>query len=74
MAVLEDIVVPAEVDELLTMADLCRIFRLKSKDTVRRFTRDGLPFIELGKEIRFRREHVSGWLDSRTVNLPKSAA
>ena len=62
------------VSELLTVGDIQRIFRLKSRQAVGKLRKAGLPFVRVGGAVRFRPEHVNAWLDSCTDNLPKSAA
>ena len=62
------------VSELLTVGDIQRIFRLKSRQAVGNLRKAGLPCTKVGGAVRFRVEHVNAWLDECTENLPKSAA
>ena len=60
----------SNLNELLTVSELASIFKL-TKFTIYNLTRErnrsegALPFIKIGRELRFRRSAVEAWILAR---------
>lgn len=54
-------------EEYLTVNELCAWLKI-SKSTVDRWKKAGLPYFKHDKLIRFDKQKVQEWLDSKTQN------
>lgn len=71
---------PADPDVLLDAKQVARIINMSPKFVEgRRVRGGGIPYIKVGRYVRYRRNDVEAWLDSRThtstsQRLPRGAA
>ena len=72
----EEIFQPADIPPtipLWTVEEVANYLRLKP-ETVRAMTRRGeLPYIKLGRMLRFRKSSIDGWLQSVSAQLSNNA-
>ena len=60
-------------DHLLTDQELCQLLRVTRQWTHKARRHFGLPFLKIGKHVRYRRREVEAWLRDKTVSEPKKA-
>ena len=61
-------------DEFLTVEELAKKLKVNPRTIQRLIERKELPAIRIGKQWRFRRETVTEWLESNTVNKADETA
>jgi len=61
-------------DEFLTVEELAKKLKVNPRTIQRLIERKELPAIRIGKQWRFRRETVTEWLESNTVNKADASA
>ena len=56
--------------EYLTIEELCKILNIEvpNRSTIWRWRKQGMPYIKLGREIRYEKEAVLKWLKERSEN------
>jgi excisionase family DNA binding protein len=59
---------------LLTVEDLAVWFRVRKRKVYDLVRNDGLPFLRMGRFLRFRRADVDLWLSARTASVPVPGA
>lgn len=52
-------------DEVLTKEDLAKMLKIGVR-TIDRMRKEGMPYFNIGSNVRFRREKVIEWLEKRT--------
>jgi PTS system nitrogen regulatory IIA component len=57
-----------EPERLLTVRDVAKWFKVHEKTVYEWAERGKLPFIRLGKRLRFQADDILQWLASRKVN------
>ena len=62
-----DVQCEPNTEGLMTLKDLAHYLRASEKFARTLYTRQGLPYVRLGKCIRFRREAVDGYLIAHEV-------
>lgn len=53
--------------ELLTVAEVAEMLKLKKKVIYQLRAEHKIPYVMIGKSIRFRKEDLEQWLDENTV-------
>lgn len=57
--------------EILTVEDLCSWLKVTRK-TTERWRKDGLPYIKIGRSVRFEKEKVLQWLKDHNSDGQKN--
>jgi hypothetical protein len=65
----ESVPAVAKLPELLTEAEFCELARIKPQTASvwRSSKRYALPYVKVGRLVRYRREDVLAFLESRTI-------
>ena len=53
--------------EILTIEELADLLKVSTRTIRRIVKRRELPYIRIGRQLRFRRESIDAWLDSSTI-------
>jgi excisionase family DNA binding protein len=58
-------------DEIITVDELCSWLKV-SRKTTERWRKEGLPYMQLGRSIRFEKEAVLQWLKEHNREVQKN--
>ena len=58
-------------DKLLTVSEIAEIFRVGRSKAYDIVGKREIPYIRIGREIRFRRSDIDAYLKSKTQNVQK---
>lgn len=62
---------PQPKDELLTAAETCRYLKIAPRTLYRYIQERRMPAFKLGKEWRFVRSDLEGWIRRRVTTRPR---
>ncbi|MBI4401731.1 MAG: helix-turn-helix domain-containing protein [Nitrospirae bacterium] len=62
---------PQPKDELLTAAETCRYLKIAPRTLYRYIQEHRMPAFKLGKEWRFVRSDLEGWIRRRVATRPR---
>jgi len=54
-------------NEILTIEELAELLKVSTRTIRRIIRRRELPYIRIGRQLRFRRGDVDAWLESSTI-------